>query len=89
MPALLGFTKGVQDGFAGRSEVVPVLEPLDVHAGIDPSERSPDLEHRNELRWRRLSKFVRYPKYRGALAVHDHGAEWSVCPENLARERRQ
>ena len=34
---------------------MPILEPLDVHARIYPSERPPDLERRNELTWRQLS----------------------------------
>jgi hypothetical protein len=43
MPALLGFGKGIQDGFAGGGVLMPVLQPLDVHTGVYPSERPPDL----------------------------------------------
>jgi hypothetical protein len=67
---------------------MPILEPLDVHARIYPSERPPDLERRNELTWRQLSTAL-YPKYGCAFAVHDHGTEWSVCSDELARESRQ
>jgi hypothetical protein len=48
MPALLGLSKGIQDGFACSSVLVPVLESLDVHARVYPCERPPDLEHRGE-----------------------------------------
>jgi hypothetical protein len=49
MPNLLGFSKCIQDGFATGSIFMPILESLDVHARIYPSERPPDLERRNEL----------------------------------------